>query len=108
MNVQPWGLVMEMARPALRVLILGVMFTFLSGAAIGAASELSDDEIRDILIQQSISRYSGNCPCPYNTDRAGRRCGKRSAYSKPGGASPLCYPQDVTEEMIERYRKLNE
>lgn len=81
---------------------------FVSGLAVGAQQNLTDDEIRRILIRQSIATYSGNCPCPYNTDSAGRRCGKRSAYSKPGGASPLCYPQDVTEEMIERYRKLNE
>lgn len=48
------------------------------------------------LIQQSRSNYSGNCPCPYDRDRAGRRCGGRSAYSRAGGASVLCYPSDVT------------
>jgi len=37
--------------------------------------------------------------------RNGRRCGGNSAYSKPGGASPLCYARDVTDEMVERYRK---
>ncbi len=36
----------------------------------------------------------GSCSCPYDTDRAGRRCGGRSAYSKPGGASPKCYTTD--------------
>lgn len=46
-------------------------------------------------IRQSIAAYSGNCPCPYSVDRAGRRCGARSAYSRPGGAAPLCYPADV-------------
>lgn len=39
-----------------------------------------------------------------NVDRAGRRCGKRSAYSRPGGSSPLCYEGDVKKEMIEHYR----
>lgn len=34
---------------------------------------------------------SGRCDCPYHTDRAGRRCGARSAYSRPGGRSPRCY-----------------
>ena len=45
------------------------------------------------IIQQSIASYSGSCPCPYHRDRAGRRCGKRSAWSRPGGYSPLCRPK---------------
>lgn len=65
---------------------------------------LSDDEIRKILIRQSLARYSGSCPCPYNRDRAGRRCGRRSAYTRPGGASPLCYDSDVTDKMVATYR----
>ena len=65
---------------------------------------LTDAEIRRILIRQSLSRYRGNCPCPYNTDRAGRSCGRRSAYSRPGGASPLCYPEDVSDAAVRAYR----
>ncbi len=65
----------------------------------------SDYEIKQRIIEQSIRNYSGSCPCPYNRDRAGRRCGKRSAYSRPGGASPICYPEDVTLEMIRAYKK---
>lgn len=30
-------------------------------------------QVKQILIQQSISNYSGNCPCPYNTMRNGRK-----------------------------------
>jgi len=66
---------------------------------------LTDDEIRNKLIQQSIASYSGNCPCPYNATRNGSRCGKRSAWSKPGGRSPLCYARDISDEMVKRYRK---
>lgn len=68
------------------------------------ASDLTDDQVRQLLIRDSLASYPGNCPCPYNSDRAGRSCGRRSAHSKPGGYAPLCYPQDVTEEMVERYR----
>ncbi len=68
------------------------------------APSRSDAEIRRILVRQSIAGYSGSCPCPYNTDRAGRRCGRRSAYSRPGGASPLCYPGDVSDAAVEAYR----
>ena len=68
----------------------------------------TDEEIKRILISQSVARYSGSCPCPYNTDRAGRRCGGRSAYSRPGGASPLCYANDVTDAMVKAYRERTE
>ena len=68
----------------------------------------TDAEIRQVLVNQSIARYSGSCPCPYNTDRGGRRCGGRSAYSRPGGASPLCYPRDVSDAAVEAYRARTE
>jgi hypothetical protein len=65
----------------------------------------NDRQIKELIIQESISSYSGNCPCPYNTMRNGRSCGKRSAYSRPGGASPICYESDITKTMIESYKK---
>jgi Bacterial SH3 domain len=52
------------------------------------------------IIRNSIASWSGNCACPYQTDRGGRSCGRRSAYSRPGGYSPVCYPGDVSNEMI--------
>lgn len=64
----------------------------------------SSAEIRKRLIAASIAEYSGSCPCPYHSDRAGRSCGRRSAYSRPGGYAPLCYPRDVSDEMVEQYR----
>lgn len=65
---------------------------------------VTDQEVRDMIIKESISSYPGNCPCPYNTMRNGRNCGGRSAYSRPGGRSPLCYPKDVTDPMVKAYR----
>lgn len=65
---------------------------------------LSDDAIAQVLIDRSIASYSGNCPCPYNSASNGSRCGGRSAYSRPGGASPLCYKADVSADSIKRYR----
>lgn len=64
----------------------------------------SDGEIRQLIMQQSLAYYSGSCPCPYNVDRAGRRCGRRSAYSRPGGASPMCYASDVSDAQVQAYR----
>ncbi len=65
----------------------------------------TDAAIKQAIIAQSIANYSGSCPCPYSQDRAGRRCGGRSAYSRPGGASPVCFETDVTPKIIADYRK---
>lgn len=65
----------------------------------------STEVIKQKIIQQSIDSYPGNCPCPYNTARNGSRCGKRSAYNRAGGYTPLCYPQDVNDQMVREHRK---
>jgi hypothetical protein len=72
------------------------------GAALTAAA------IAAIIVQASRAQYHAGgrpCACPEDTMRNGRACGGRSAYSRPGGASPLCYPSDVTTAMIESYRQ---
>lgn len=68
-----------------------------------AASSPNRSQIVQAIIRESMQGYSGNCPCPENRDRAGRRCGARSAWSRAGGARPICYASDVTEAMIERF-----
>ena len=47
------------------------------------------------MIKESITNYPGKCPCPYSIMSNGKKCGKRSAYSKPGGYEPLCYISDI-------------
>lgn len=96
------------------IFFAALIFTFSSSQIPPAQAEqeneestLSDDEIREIMIRNSISRYSGSCACPYNSTRNGSRCGKRSAYSKPGGASPLCYKSDISDKAVEKYRKIH-
>jgi hypothetical protein len=79
-------------------LVLGL--TLISALSFAA----TDDEVRSLIVQESIQSYPGNCPCPYSTMSNGRSCGGRSAYSKPGGRSPLCYPKDVTDQMVQAYR----
>ncbi len=64
--------------------------------------------IAAIIVQASRAEYHAGgrpCACPDDTARNGSACGGRSAYSRPGGASPLCYPSDVTAAMIELYRQ---
>ena len=85
-------------------------FVLLLGAVSCTTTEESktDTEIKQILIKESIARYSGSCHCPDSVDQGGRRCGNRSAYSIPGGASPLCYPDDISDEMVEEHEKKTE
>lgn len=81
---------------------------FVAGTVAVAAPALafqSDAQIRQRIIRESIASYPGSCPCPYNVDRAGRSCGRRSAYSRPGGYAPLCYPRDVSDAQVQDWRR---
>jgi hypothetical protein len=64
----------------------------------------TDAEIKHMIIEDSIAQYRGSCPCPYSVARNGSSCGGRSAYSKPGGASPICYASDISQQMVVNYR----
>lgn len=93
-------------------LVAGLLLLAIAGQAQGSEGEkpkprLSDAQVRQLLIEESIAAYSGNCPCPYSTMSNGRQCGRRSAYSRPGGEAPLCYAKDVTAEMVKAYREAN-
>lgn len=65
---------------------------------------LTDQEIRQLLIEKSIREYPGSCACPYNNARNGSRCGGRSAWSKKGGYAPLCFEADVNDTMVKQFR----
>jgi len=80
-------------------------FATVSAAAL--AQSLSDIEIQQLIIKDSRAAYYATghpCACPEDLARNGSRCGRRSAYSRPGGALPKCYPQDVTASDIAAYR----
>jgi hypothetical protein len=96
-----------------------------NGQASSAKAELPDIAVRQdskhkvetaltaaaiaaIIVQASRDQYHAGgrpCACPDDTMRNGRACGGRSAYSRPGGAAPLCYPSDVPAAMIQSYRQ---
>ena len=74
------------------------------GIAEGRSKAPSDAEIKRRIIEESIAAYDGPCACPYQRARNGSRCGRRSAYNREGGEEPLCFPNDVSAEMVEQYR----
>jgi hypothetical protein len=69
-----------------------------------ADADMSDDAVRARIIEESKAAYRGSCPCPESVDRAGHRCGMRSARARAGGETVLCYPTDVSEERVKRWR----
>ena len=83
-------------------LILMMLVAVPFGSAI--SEPLTDQQIRERIIAQDIAAYAGNCPCPYNRASNGSRCGGRSAWSRPGGASPRCFADDVTDSAVRQFR----
>lgn len=95
----------------MRARILGFTFFWVAISLVSSAvtandesNQVSDSEIKKMIISESINSYPGRCPCPYNSAKNGSRCGGRSAWSKAGGYSPICYDSDVTDEMVSRWR----
>jgi hypothetical protein len=95
---------MEKQSIRLTLAVAALAFTVFTTTA-GARTSFSDAQVKAKLIEESIARYPGNCPCPYNTMRNGRRCGGNSAHSRGGGYTPLCYPEDVTAKMVAEWRE---
>jgi hypothetical protein len=83
----------------------GCLAAVLVARAALAQAPLSDDEIRRRIVHESVASYAGTCPCPESINAAGHRCGRNSAYSRPGGATVFCYVEDVTKEMVDQYRQ---
>ncbi len=71
------------------VLVVGLLFPIALSANGGKNQDIQS------IINKSVASYKGNCPCPWSTMKNGRKCGKNSAWSKPGGAKPICYSSDI-------------
>lgn len=69
-----------------------------------AKGTVSDAQVKQAIIDESIAAYPGTCACPFNSARNGIACGGRSAWSKAGGYSPICYKKEVTKEMVKQWR----
>lgn len=75
-------------------------------SADAAAQRWRDEEIRKILIDDSIARFgAGECPCPYSTAWNGRQC-TDNAYMRRV-PNLYCYPQDVPYFEIQKFRQRN-
>ena len=84
---------------------LAVLMVLTAASPSAGGQSMSDAQVKQAIIRQSIASYSGSCPCPYSTARNGSSCGGRSAYSRQGGAAPFCYASDVSEADVSSYRR---
>ena len=84
---------------------LAVLMVLAVASPSAGRQAMSDAQVRQAIIRQSIASYSGSCPCPYSTARNGSRCGGRSAYSRPGGEAPVCFASDVSAAQVTAYRR---
>ncbi len=89
---------MTLVRPLL--LALGLLLA----ATAAQARPMSDAQVRQQIIKESIRSHGGACVCPYQKDRKGRRCGDHSLYGRPGGYPPQCYPRDIDQEGVDAWR----
>ena len=70
-----------------------------------ALRRLSDDRVRHRIMQESQARYSGRCVCQYQTkDSNGYSCKGRHEVIK-ALPEPVCYPSQVTDEMLSDWRQ---
>lgn len=90
-----------MRRAGLAVVAL---LSVLSAGPAASRSALSDAQIKQRIIKESIASYPGNCPCPYNSASNGSSCGRRSAWSRGGGYAPACYAGDITKAQVSAWR----
>jgi len=77
---------------------------FWADATEAKTTKQTDDQIRQLIIEDSIASYPGVCACPFNAARNGSSCGGRSAWSKQGGYAPVCYKKEVSQEMVDEWR----
>lgn len=85
-------------------LFMGISLLWM-GASDAKTSRQTDDQIRQLIIEDSIASYPGVCACPFNSARNGSSCGRRSAWSKQGGYAPICYKKEVTKDMVDQWRQ---
>jgi hypothetical protein len=66
---------------------------------------LSDTRLRQNIMRESQTRYAGRCVCRYQTEDSNRRSCKGRHEVIKVKPIPLCYPAQVSDTMIQEWRK---
>ncbi|RXY34723.1 hypothetical protein DD584_22275 [Klebsiella pneumoniae] len=67
--------------------VFAVVCVFASDISIAKSNSLSDDQVSQRIIDDSVASYPGTCACPFNTAR---------------------YKKEVTKEMVKAWRQENQ
>jgi hypothetical protein len=65
-----------------------IAFAVLTAAALIASASLASAQS---MTPQQYHKDKGPCACPDDKDKAGNKCGKRSAFCQAGGVEVTCY-----------------
>ncbi len=65
--------------------------------------ELTEEEVRDLLVKESIERYRERWGARQTYLRL-QKCGDDSGYIRLGGPTIICEPSEVPAELIQDYR----
>jgi hypothetical protein len=66
-----------------------IIFALVTTVALFGSYSLASAQ--NAMTPQQYHKDVGPCACPDDKDKAGNKCGKRSAFCKPGGAEVTCY-----------------
>ena len=91
-----------------RLVLLAIVPLFWATAT--SAQRYSDEEIRQMIIRDSLSGFSArDCPCPYSYAWNGQLCADKSLYNQRTARRDIyCYPNDVSPRDIVEYRRFHE
>lgn len=69
--------------------------------------EIPEEEVRDLLVKESIERYRERWGARQTYLRL-QKCGDDSGYIRQGGPTIICGPDDVPAELVQEYRARQE
>ena len=81
------------------IAILGGLL--LAGPAL--AGDMTDGQVRERIVEESVAAHAGSCACPDEFDAISRACA-RSAQGKSGGEKVVCYPHEISDQQVREYR----
>jgi hypothetical protein len=70
-----------------------------------ALQHLSDNRVRQQIMQESQMQFSGRCVCWYQTKDSKKRSCKGSHEVIKTQPAPICYPSQVTSNMMSEWRQ---
>lgn len=65
-----------------------------------AVNAFTPEDLRWTGMVMTQVAYGGQCGCPDDLDERGQICGERSAYTRSGGARPICDPSAIPDHHL--------